>query len=531
MSLKEITIKHYRSIENIKISFPQNKPVVLFGPNNAGKSNILSAINRLLGEKYPSYIEMLDSDYYMRDKEKYPVSSIAAEFTTPITLGKKLRKTITVTYNANEPGETQLHDSWGKIYASNEERAQFQSYLIDAERNIQLAFNYGSRYSLLSKFSHRIHSALNQTQKDNLTNAFNEIKKSFVSTAQFNSFFERFNSVLKDSVRGFVHSLEVDFSAYDPNNYAKALRIYAKEGDMVRGFEEFGTGEQQVLLMAFAKAYMQVFSSEKFLLIIEEPEAHLHPLAQKWLKENIQQMCRDGLQVIISTHSTSFIDASCLEGLVRVYKEEGTTKIKQISESELVSFCSSTGGLEEKLRSMGVAEFYSTKLFSDQLEGFFAEKIILVEGETEHFSLPVYFKKAKISLPEYGVEIINCRGKNSLPLLWRFFSAYGYKCFIIFDSDLEEEKNNKIFSGIISIENWESRLGKVVVSDNYCYFVKDYESFFKNSIPRYEELVADIRENYGISSKQGIAKTLAYRQEEVPFFIKEIISKFINKVD
>ena len=70
--IKEIVIEHYRSIENIKISFPKNKPVVLFGPNNAGKSNILSAINRLLGERYPTYIELLDSDYYMRDKGKYP---------------------------------------------------------------------------------------------------------------------------------------------------------------------------------------------------------------------------------------------------------------------------------------------------------------------------------------------------------------------------------------------------------------------------------------------------------------------------
>jgi putative ATP-dependent endonuclease of OLD family len=68
MRLEHISISRYRSIEHIEISFPQNKPVVLFGPNNAGKSNILSAINRLLGERYPTYIEMLDSDYFKRDK-------------------------------------------------------------------------------------------------------------------------------------------------------------------------------------------------------------------------------------------------------------------------------------------------------------------------------------------------------------------------------------------------------------------------------------------------------------------------------
>ncbi|MBS6028825.1 MAG: AAA family ATPase [Negativicoccus succinicivorans] len=52
MRIGKINIQKYRSIDDIVISFPENKPVVVFGPNNAGKSNILSAIERLLGEKY-----------------------------------------------------------------------------------------------------------------------------------------------------------------------------------------------------------------------------------------------------------------------------------------------------------------------------------------------------------------------------------------------------------------------------------------------------------------------------------------------
>ena len=66
MRVENIRIQKYRSIDDVVISFPANKPVVLFGPNNAGKSNILSAIDRLLGEKYPTYIEMLESDYFIR---------------------------------------------------------------------------------------------------------------------------------------------------------------------------------------------------------------------------------------------------------------------------------------------------------------------------------------------------------------------------------------------------------------------------------------------------------------------------------
>ncbi|WP_222199105.1 ATP-dependent nuclease [Collinsella ureilytica] len=122
------------------------------------------------------------------------------------------------------------------------------------------------------------------------------------------SFAEHFAATVQDSVQGFIHKLEVDFSAYDPNNYANALRILAKEGNDVRAFEEFGTGEQQVLLMAFAKAFMQTFGSDSIVLVLEEPEAHLHPLAQRWLKEYIYDLCDSGIQVVISTHSADFVD-------------------------------------------------------------------------------------------------------------------------------------------------------------------------------------------------------------------------------
>src|SRR5699024_3459745 len=201
------------------------------------------------------------------------------------------------------------------------------------------AFNYGSKYSLLSKFSHQIHRALSAEHKEELSVAFEQIKKSFQETKEFSNFFDKFSAALQGAVKGFVHSLAVDFSAYDPNNYAKSLRIYAKEGDNVRSFEEFGTGEQQILLMAFVKAYMEVFTAENFVLIIEEPEAHLHPLAQKWLREYIVEMCSSGIQVVLSTHSTDFIEAEYLDGLVRVYKESITTTAVQLSKENLYSFC------------------------------------------------------------------------------------------------------------------------------------------------------------------------------------------------
>lgn len=524
MRLKRIVIDHYRSIEHLELLFPVGKPLVLFGPNNAGKSNILSAINRLLGERYPTYIEMLDSDFYGRDKESYPESNIMASFDAPLYYDKfnNAINCIAVRYSSNN-SETILHDGSGKkIYPTNDNRSACQAYLIDAERNIQSAFNYSSQYSILSKFSHRIHRALSAEHKDELTTAFQQIKESFEKTDEFSSFFDAFNSSLQGSVKGFVHSLAVDFSAYDPNNYAKSMRIYAKEGTDVRGFEEFGTGEQQVLLMAFVKAYMQVFTSENFVLIIEEPEAHLHPLAQRWLKEYIAEMCSSGIQVVISTHSTDFIDAEYLNGLVRVYKENGITRAKQLTDNQLCEFCISAGAPSNKISSENVIDFYSTKLFSDQLKGVFAETIILVEGATEYFAIPEYLKRVGFSLPENGVEIINCRGKDSIPLFWRLFSAYGYKCYFIFDGDQQDEKNRNLFCGIIENNNWIVDASICVTEKNYAYFGKDFETYLRSELSDYSELESRMTSEYKIVSKPGKAKGIAQHCSEIPLFIIDL---------
>ena len=530
MRVEALSIKKYRSIENIILRFPEKKPVVLFGPNNAGKSNILSALHRVIGERYPTYIEMQESDYFMRAPEIYPTSDIVVKFSEPLFVDSRgvSHNIVAVTYGRNGVRhDNLLHNGYGnKIYPTNEQRAGCQSFLIDAERNIQSAFNYSSSYSLLSKFSKKIHTALSTDHKQELETIFEQIKGAFEKTDEFQDFFDVFSESMSSAVKGFVHSLAVDFSAYDPNNYAKSLRIYAKEGESIRSFEEFGTGEQQVLLMSFVKAYMEVFNGESFVLIIEEPEAHLHPLAQKWLKEYVVEMCNAGIQVVISTHSTEFVDAEYLDGLVRVYKHDNVTKAIQLTPENLCEYCISSGVPADRISKESVVDFYATKIFGDQLKGMFAETIILVEGATEYFSIPIYLKNAGFSLAEQGIEIINCRGKDSIPLYWRLFNAYGYRCFAIFDCDCNSDKTKNVFSGIFDNE-WQTESSVCEVTDNYAYFGKDFEAYLRNAVDGYEEMEKEVSETYQITSKPGKAKAVAQHLEPVPEFIKDII-KHLN---
>jgi putative ATP-dependent endonuclease of the OLD family len=74
-----------------------------------------------------------------------------------------------------------------------------------------------------------------------------------------------------------------------------------------------------VLALVFAHAYARAFYGG-IVLVIEEPEAHFHPLAQEWLGRKIRDMTRDGLQIILTTHSSmDALYGSACDGVDQTY--------------------------------------------------------------------------------------------------------------------------------------------------------------------------------------------------------------------
>ena len=66
MHLNRLYIKGFRSIREVDLTFTPGKNVVI-GRNNAGKSNIIHALNIVLGETAPAYAKsenIEDSDFY-----------------------------------------------------------------------------------------------------------------------------------------------------------------------------------------------------------------------------------------------------------------------------------------------------------------------------------------------------------------------------------------------------------------------------------------------------------------------------------
>lgn len=515
--LEKIIIKSYRSIQyEIEIKFPEKTPLILIGENNSGKSNIIRAIELMFGEFHPKYKKLEDYDHFNRDTNNQIVIEAAVSGLNDLS-GFKFR--------SNKGKENDFvgikNDGSENPYLKGELRDKLSCIVVNSEQNLSFQLSYATKYTLLSRVTKAFHDKLveNKERVNRLKEFFENIKSTFLEVKEFKEFNQNMSTISNSMMSNMQHALSFDFSSYDPSNYFKSLRVFPTEKDEnenseTRAFEELGTGQQQILALSFAHAYAKSFLGEGLIFIIDEPEAHLHPLAQKWLAKKMFQMAEDGLQIVITTHSPYFVDLKYLEGIYLIRKREGKTYIINNNAQSLCDFCINHGSNREKTNKNTIIPFYANNSTSHILSGFFANKIILVEGSTEELALPIYFERLGFDVTEHGVEILGVGGKGNLPKWWRFFTAYNIPTYICFDNDLENGKNETKTEDILNTigiqdQNFKIENSSWFISDKLCVFSKDFETTMRGYFEDYEDTEKKIKNALGSTSKSLIARETA----------------------
>lgn len=175
------------------------------------------------------------------------------------------------------------------------------------------------------------------------------------------------------------------------------------------------------------KSGRSTIESEKpKMLLVEEPESFLHPPAVRLAREALYKIAElDNWQVMITTHSPIFIDVSKPHTtIIRVEKNEGATKIFSTEKAQFSD--------KERERLQMIRNCHPTIN-----EFFFANKVILVEGDTEQ----VTFSQVK----EERVTIINCRGKANIPMFEKILNHFGVEYIAVHDLDTPKSKRDGKF--------------------------------------------------------------------------------------
>jgi putative ATP-dependent endonuclease of OLD family len=524
--IETLHVRNYRSIGNtVSIDFPENQPLVLVGENNAGKSNIIQALDLVLGSRWPGNHDPDDHEFHLRERDRQ--MDIHVDFDSDDPFGSGYTR-LFWSYNETTDGQPVTYRAapsqkgYDADYVSNDARDECVCMVVEADRNLDYHLSYRSRYTLLSKLMRDFHKEMvgDDDVKERLEELFEEIRGEFERVTSFSNFSDTLSSQLGDLAGSMSHQLQVDFQAYNPTNFFRALQLQAVEEEDPRTLEELGTGEKQLLALSFAYAYADAFHGG-LKLVIEEPEAHLHPMAQRWLAEQVNELCEEGLQVVLTTHSPNFINLLDLDGLVLVRKEDSATRTTQVSRQELLEYCRQTGA--HAATEETILPFYAAQATSEILEGFFAKVVVLVEGDTEALALPEYLRRCGLNTDKEGIAIIEVGGKGNLAKWKRLFEVFEIPTYVVFDNDgsgddADGTKRRDALQAVgieadgrdelIHEEDWRVESEVSVFGDNF-------ETAMRRFFNDYEELEEEAQEA-GVSGKAFIARWVAKQIEYDP---------------
>lgn len=159
-----------------------------------------------------------------------------------------------------------------------------------------------------------------------------------------------------------------------------------------------GLGYNNLLFMAAELLLLQSYPRQLSYLLIEEPEAHLHPQHQTLFMQVLEQLSShlpddqtgQQVQVLLSTHNpqlASNVDLNSMVMLIghKAYPlEKGHTKLDDDDYSFLRRFLDAT-----------------------KANLFFARGIVVVEGDAENILLPAIARKMDKAFAKHGVSVVN----------------------------------------------------------------------------------------------------------------------------
>lgn len=544
MRLSHIEIRNWRSIQ--RVSFPVGRITALVGPNNAGKTSILCALNFLMGSKWPMARDLDDGDFFRRSRSDGMLVKVNFERT-----GDNL-DSAWFQYAEEGKGDTGArvrYQPQGTAYQCNgDTRARFPLVYIDAERSFEKQFGL-SRYTLFGQAIRHLEahfeSEVGEDTKRQLAGHL-DAAQLVLRTPLYEKFVGAVRDAFAAQVRHTRHTVDLDFRAFDPMNFYRALAPFLSEDGERRSPGETGSGLRNLIVLALFRAYGEVFRGTS-VVAIEEPEMYLHPHAQRGLMRMFREIADNGTQILYSTHSSAFVSVERFDEVVLVEKAEDpfeehlSTEVTFLTAPDLVA-AHRRNRPGEEFRIEGIRARYRHNCGPEHTEALFGCVVVLVEGATEAASLPLYADRLGMNLDALGISVVNARGKDSLESLYQLYRGLGRKVFVVFDNDVgkrarsaQDRESRKVSNRRLTrlLGLGEQEEPPATITDACALMDGDFEATVRAEVEAvspgtYDAAVQEAAATYASASKPIAARHLAERLWElgiVPPTVVAILSK------
>ncbi len=402
----------------------------LIGPNNAGKSNIVKALSLVLGETYPSNRTFEENHYFERDQSKTIKIDVMFDnhFTDPRShsdvYGFRLEcDNGNVNYVAlNSMRQSLLYNNGTPIRVNQEMRDEIPLVYLDVDRQSaqQIRSTQWTLYGKILKYIEKqIPEAKKRKFSQEVANSFKSELFGGSSGVDLKSLEDHLKNTIRDQT-GFDLTLEL--SVLDPIEAIKNVRPYVKEGSAAKKYdpEEMGAGTQSALTVSVARAYSNIVR-KSVILAIEEPEIHFHPQACRNLYNTFADLSNNGLQIIYTTHSQSFVDISDFDSIHIVRKNNGSTTVES--------------GLKLSASSSLTKGKVVSKFNEHVNQALFADKVVLVEGPDDEIACRAMIEKLGFDIFKNNVSVTSCGGKDNIPAIAEVLNSLGIETVALLDED------------------------------------------------------------------------------------------------
>lgn len=479
--ISKVIISNFRGIKSLTLDLHQDRPVLLIGPNNSGKSTVLDAVGICLRSAKASKFVPSDGDYW-RPGSSASAEAFAIEVHFCAAAGGALpavkggvgdpidvHAVKAVATRDNEAVTRRLLDAKGEVIlllkstpVSKGKQEDYKGFGLTGRQYARLddirdwlpdiwqleaksvypslyEWKSGPLQRLLRLYKEDLLSTQWMTQSGRpMPDALVQIERFLTSQALPTPYWrDTIAPKMREKFKAYLggqpsFDISPQLASIDQWIFGQLmLMIVPAAGLSAVDSKKLGDGWQSLLRMAALELVVDLGDSKRALILMEEPETYLHPHLRRRFRRVFARLQAEGYQCIVTTHSPELLSFSEAQDITRL-----TMTVDGVSKQTYATAADQALRDEEKLHERGNHEVA------------FSSCAILVEGKDDEYAIRLGLEKKSIDCDALSISVVDCGSVGNLPSYAGLCQALGIPWIAVHDGDVLADGTRKGTTGI-----------------------------------------------------------------------------------